>query len=281
MGTGSSSEALFDAVCAKDVRKASAALKKGADVNVVSKEKIRIRFCGLALCRPSALQVACADSSIELVNLLLEHQVNVNYQQDESEWTALHYACCRSHLSIVENLLSLGCDIESKDKNGYTPFLVACRLGRLPAVQHLIQSKCNKAATTNDGETALHVAGNVEVVDYLVSIGLNIEDRDENGYTPFLDACHSGRLPVVERLIQLKCNKAATTNGGETALHVAGNVEVVDYLLSIGLNIEDRDEGGETALHVAGNVEVVDYLVSIGLNIEDRDEVLLMAAQHF
>ena len=29
------------------------------------------------------------------------------------------------------------------------------------------------------GRTALHVAGNVEVVDYLFSIGLNIEDRDE------------------------------------------------------------------------------------------------------
>ena len=42
MGTGSSSEALFDAVCAKDVNKASAALKKGADVDVVSKEKVRI-----------------------------------------------------------------------------------------------------------------------------------------------------------------------------------------------------------------------------------------------
>ena len=29
------------------------------------------------------------------------------------------------------------------------------------------------------GWTALHVAGNAEVVDYLLSIGLNIEDRDE------------------------------------------------------------------------------------------------------
>ena len=29
------------------------------------------------------------------------------------------------------------------------------------------------------GRTALHVADNVEVVDYLLSIGLNIEDRDE------------------------------------------------------------------------------------------------------
>ena len=29
------------------------------------------------------------------------------------------------------------------------------------------------------GETALHIAGNVEVVDYLLIIGLNIEDRNE------------------------------------------------------------------------------------------------------
>ena len=30
-----------------------------------------------------------------------------------------------------------------------------------------------------DGRTALHVANNVEVVDYLLSIGLNTEDRDK------------------------------------------------------------------------------------------------------
>ena len=29
------------------------------------------------------------------------------------------------------------------------------------------------------GETAVHVARNVKVVDYLLIIGLNIEDRDE------------------------------------------------------------------------------------------------------
>ena len=31
---------------------------------------------------PSALQVACADSSIDLVDLLLQHQVNMNYHED-------------------------------------------------------------------------------------------------------------------------------------------------------------------------------------------------------
>ena len=41
--------------------------------------------------------------------------------------------------------------------------------------------KCssNIVCQVQDGKTALHVAGNVDVVDYLLSIGLNIEDRDE------------------------------------------------------------------------------------------------------
>ena len=42
MDTEASSEALFDAVCAKDVKKASVALKEGADVNVLAREWVRI-----------------------------------------------------------------------------------------------------------------------------------------------------------------------------------------------------------------------------------------------
>ena len=42
MGAWASSEALFDAVCVNDVNKASAALKIGADVNVVSRKEVRI-----------------------------------------------------------------------------------------------------------------------------------------------------------------------------------------------------------------------------------------------
>ncbi|XP_062507133.1 ankyrin repeat and death domain-containing protein 1A-like [Corticium candelabrum] len=94
------------------------------------------------------------------------------------EYTALHYASAGGHVSIMKRLVSSGCD------------------------QHV---------KNFDGETALHVASNVEVVDYLLRIGLNIEDCDTWGYTPFLQACRDCCLPVVRRLIQSKCNKAATT----------------------------------------------------------------------
>ena len=42
MGAGASSEALFHAVCTNDVNKALAALKKGADVNVLARVEVRI-----------------------------------------------------------------------------------------------------------------------------------------------------------------------------------------------------------------------------------------------
>ncbi|XP_062506293.1 ankyrin repeat domain-containing protein 1-like [Corticium candelabrum] len=127
-------------------------------------------------------------------------------------WTALHVAV---NVEVVDYLLSIGLNIEDRDENGYTPFLDACLDGRLPVVERLIQSNyyCTDKCSSNIvcrlqlGKTALHVAGNVEVVDYLLSIGLNIEDHDKNGSTPFLGACRVGRLPVVERLIQSKMDQ--------------------------------------------------------------------------
>ncbi|XP_062506278.1 kinase D-interacting substrate of 220 kDa-like [Corticium candelabrum] len=107
-----------------------------------------------------------------------------------------------------------------------------------------------------DGWTALHVAGNVEVVDYLLRIGLNTEDRDKGGYTPFLWACLNGRLPVVERLIQSKCNKAATTTKRSTAVHLIcshfdlkkDHLSVVKLLTSLRVDVSAKNNAGKTAM---------------------------------
>ncbi|XP_062506351.1 uncharacterized protein LOC134182925 [Corticium candelabrum] len=109
-----------------------------------------------------------------------------------------------------------------------------------------------------EGETALHVADDVEVVDYLLIIGLNVEARDEDGYTPFLIACRDGRLPVVQRLIQSKCNKAATTNDGSTALHLIcsqyvvrnDHLSVVKLLTSLRVDVSAKNNAGKTAIQV-------------------------------
>ncbi|XP_062506336.1 ankyrin repeat domain-containing protein 2-like [Corticium candelabrum] len=160
---------LFDAVVENNVVKASEAIAKSADVNVITRNEFG-GWYGTGLHGfPSALQVACGVGSIQLFDLLIRKEANVKYQEERYGYTALHYASDGGHVSIMKRLISCG---------------------------------CNKQVKAKIGCTALHVAGNVDVVDYLLIIGLNIEDRDKDGYTPFLCACRYGRLPVVQRLIE-------------------------------------------------------------------------------
>ena len=64
------------------------------------------------------------------------------------------------------------------------------------------------------GFTALHVAGNVDVVDYLLSIGLNIEDRHE---------------VLLLTLLLLTCSYCFKLFSGATH-HFSGHVLMVVYL---------------------------------------------------
>ncbi|XP_062506408.1 CARD- and ANK-domain containing inflammasome adapter protein-like [Corticium candelabrum] len=153
MDRRASSRALFNAVCANDVNKASAALKEGADVNVVGELVIVLSrekgFYGHVYGRPSALQVACANSWIEMVDLLLQHQANINYHDERGGWTVLHYACLNGHLSVVEKLLAAGCKKEARARRGRTALHIACLYGHLSVVEKLLAAGCKKEAKTN------------------------------------------------------------------------------------------------------------------------------------
>ncbi|XP_062507340.1 uncharacterized protein LOC134183770 isoform X2 [Corticium candelabrum] len=72
-------DALFDAVVQKDVEKASEAIAKSADVNVVARNW---GWYGTGLGGyPSALQVACGVGSTDMVDVLIRKEANVKYQE--------------------------------------------------------------------------------------------------------------------------------------------------------------------------------------------------------
>ena len=53
-------------------------------------------------------------------------------------WTVLHSAAEGGNDEIVEKLLSLGLDIDSKDNNDRTPLMVATSHGKSKAVKYLL-----------------------------------------------------------------------------------------------------------------------------------------------
>ena len=72
----------------------------------------------------TALHIAAERGSLRIVQLLLEHDVDVD-MADASGRTALHYAARGAHAEVVTLLLAGGADSEARDGEGRSPLHVA------------------------------------------------------------------------------------------------------------------------------------------------------------
>lgn len=64
-------------------------------------------------------------------------------------------ASAYNHVSIIEFLLKKGAHIETKDKDGYTPLLLAASEGNAEAVYVLLQSGANIFSIDKEDRTVL------------------------------------------------------------------------------------------------------------------------------
>ncbi len=195
-----------------------------------------------------------------------------------------------------------------------TEIAEACKRGDLTTVKHLLESNPSLLYTTNDfGEGLLHFAawgGNVDLIDFLVSKGLNVDQktqgewtpllyavnfRKENaalallnkgaktgiqnvwGQTPLLFASGAGMEAVVQKIIKTGANLNIKDDTGQAPLHRAaerGKVNIIDLLLKNGADIHIRDNGGETPLikaAMSGGHNSFKFLIKKGARLSDRD----------
>ena len=111
----------------------------------------------------------------------------------------------------------------------------------------------------------------VEVLNFLSSIGADMDVRDNLGATPLRDACYAGNLLLVQTLQQ--CGAALDGDGLLYAASRKGRPELVKYLLQSGLDVNDAI-GGQTSLQAAsqhGHLEVVQLLLSHGADMDRVD----------
>lgn len=103
----------------------------------------------------------------------------------------------------------------------------------------------------------LHTAveqNNRSKIRLLLTIGANLEARNEQGDTPLLAAVKMKNLDTVKLLLQAGANPNVSTHHGQSALHVAAfrsNEFIVRVLLDHGAKANSRDELGHTPLDCA------------------------------
>lgn len=180
----------------------------------------------------------------------MQHLTNANYIQCykfhfRDGLTALHCAASRGHTRCIEMLIKLcGAQTDLIDSNGCTALFYAVTLGHADATVKLLDLGADPNRQDRKGRSPGHCGcakGQFETVKILSSRGANLWLRNARGDLPVHEASASGRIELVEWLLQQKPNHINTSsNDGRTILHIAAgndNIDMCKMLIELGADV--------------------------------------------
>jgi len=210
----------------------------------------------------AALFTASKKGNVEMARFLVGEGADtgafdMNSQKTrQSGWTPLVYAAVNDRIELVRYFAEeVGIDVDQPDKAGCTALM---------NTSHFRKTDYKK---------------NYEMIEYLISLGADVNAASNNGTTAFLGAAISGRVDVARILLQNGAKPdARTTDYGDTAIYRAverDHYGFLEFLLSLGVDIDVQDDFGVTPLMKAagnGSINSVKMLVAKGADLNLQDD---------
>ncbi|TRY97207.1 hypothetical protein DNTS_013710 [Danionella cerebrum] len=205
----------------------------------------------------TALCLAAAKGSVEVVQALLDRGLDENHK-DDLGWTPLHAAACEGHKSVCAILTerSSMARVGELDVEGRSPLILAAQEGHYSTVRLLLERKAPIDHRAYDGHSALTAAalqGHREIVELLMRRGADTDVRDAEGRPLLYLLVLEGHLDMATLLIEKGGVPMESKDAeGRSAIHVAawrGDLEGIELLLNHGADPNSRDLDGRPPLH--------------------------------
>ena len=231
--------------------------------------------------KESLLSLCLDDRWEDIVNLMSEHYTEWDYNEVDDEGNTALLVCCRKgELEVLKafnkELHSL--DVWNRDIINGNMMLKACRSGNIQLIEWLESIGCSIHDKDCSNSCMILAAkyGKFEVMKWLKDKGLSLRDRNDEDETPFSMASEFGSLTIVEWLLNNGCDihEEALFNNG---LHLAcyfEHFDLIKYFISKGLSVKKQNYGGDTPLLIAaetGNIEIIKYLLNNGSSIDEEN----------
>lgn len=195
---------------------------------------------------------------------------------DEALANLLALAWHYGHTHEFEQLVALHIDrIEVNRRTSDTsPFLMACRLNALAALDLFLAKGLDLEEPDQNGYTALNVYYKNRVYYWLLEHGANVDCSNKPVWTPLKSASLRGDIEEIERLIVAGASVNRPDEEGRSALWTAANrsrTECVRLLLKAGADPNQGDQDGRVPLMLKINLEIAHLLMQHGADPYRKD----------
>ena len=258
-------------------------LAKGSAIDVkISNQHIR---------NATLLHVAATRGDERVVDLLLRHKAKIDVK-DGALGTPLHWAASPDgSAKMVRLLLARKASPTSQDENGGIPLHIAALSKQVESAKALLERKAKVSATNKFGYTPLHCAsigGSATLVQILIKdYGANPNAKDKHGNTPLH---YAEEVDIIDMLVQGKAKTEAKNEFHQTPLHIFaqnGQLELAKMMLRRGAVVDSWDHEKVTPLMRAvfeNKSETAELLLAYDASVthkvgKDQDAVLHLAAE--
>ncbi|EAY21304.1 ankyrin repeat protein, putative [Trichomonas vaginalis G3] len=205
----------------------------------------------------TALLGACLSGNVRLVKSLIEGGCNKNVVDNFGN-NALLNAAGNGKTEVIRYLITQGFDKNyRKESSGFDSILLASQEGFLETVQFLSLLGCDVNSKNKDGANCAYFAakkGHLEVLKFLHQKGADLKVKNVNGWSTIIEAAGANSVPVLEFLVSQGCSVDDKANNNTTPLHYAAekrSVLAVEFLIKNGAKVNEKNNDGKTPLDIA------------------------------
>lgn len=263
----SEQELFMEAVWEGQYKSVNYFIDKGVDVNYVDSDH------GF-----TPLMAAASENYPEIAQLLIDNGAKVD-QVHHRGWTALIEAVDEGSLEVARILIDNGATIGLHRRgNGRSALTMAASENNLDILILLINSGGDPLDNLG-GRPLLHEAaeeGNSEIMEYLLQIGVDFDQKDKEGRTALTYAAEEDNLACVRMLLKNGADLEAKDIHGRTAFSYAVQEGVGNQILEL-LKVHDDNHNSFTtnkeSLLIAceeNNINAVNFIVKSGVSVNNN-----------
>ena len=227
------------------------------------------------LCLYYAALCGFSDLARHLVTKYPQH-VNALVGLNKSSLVA---ALCNGHIPVARLLHRHGAVLHTS-YGGRTLLHAASKDGMVDVSQWLLQIGVDVNAQQDDRRTPLHLAaanGQLDIVQTLLEHSADVSAiAGSDNHTPLHEAVLAGNIDIAWLLVRNGADESADLPRllHSVSLLRARSVDAVLLLIQLGVDVNAQDEKHNTSLHLAtsvGNAETVETLIKHGANGDAKD----------